>query len=191
LRRSVECPCAHDLPSRSIGDAGRILCAERPPLHFRHGLLHCLRLFRHGSICQGVDGRCSATPLTPVPASTANAHRAPRSAVCGTRPSADEQRHCSGLIGAVCELDQDFSEGTGAGGHMLRTCFLLFAVTDAIAAGNEDHTGGTPPCHEFCVMRGTRGDVRAWQAQPSAAATTDETIAALNVAGSEPMLSGL
>jgi hypothetical protein len=76
-------------------------------------------------------GRCNATPLTPVPASTATAHRKPRSVVCGTRPFADEQRHCSGLIGAVSELDRDFSEGTGAGGYMLGACFLLFAVTDA------------------------------------------------------------
>src|SRR5215472_14453493 len=69
------------------------------------------------------------------------------------------------LIAAIRELDQDFGEDTGAGGRMLGARFLLLAVTDAVAARNEDHAGGTPPRHEFRVMRGARDDVHVRKAE--------------------------
>ena len=56
------------------------------------------------------------------------------------------------LIGAIRELDQDFGEDTRAGGHMLGARFLLFDVTEAVAARNKDHTCRAPSRHEFRVM---------------------------------------
>ena len=60
------------LRSKSIGDAGRILCGERSSRHFRPDFYIAFALFLYASICQGVYARAPQRNVAAAqPASTA------------------------------------------------------------------------------------------------------------------------